>query len=88
MPSGITIKRELEQRAQELAERLQHDDITRAHYREQGRLALSTADSILQGLEHSLSQPEGASLTARAGRPEPLPAISIVRPITAPDDGS
>lgn len=87
MPTAGTIKKELEQRAKHLAERLDREDMVRAEYRKAGRAALSTADSILQGLEYALSQPDGVSLTARGGKPlPPITNIRIVRPDTAPED--
>ena len=85
MQSGITIKKELEQRAERLADRLQDEDAARSVYRQAGREALSQADSILQGLEYALEQPDGGSLSAR-NRPTPLPPIAIVRPDTAPNE--
>ena len=77
--------RELEARAKVLRERLEKEEETRGKIREEGRNALSMADSILQSVEQSLEYDAGA-MSARQPRRQPsgnlfLPKIE--RPDTA-----
>ena len=78
-----SVKKELEERAAALRLRLEEEEVTRNHYRQLGRKALDEADSVLQSVELSLATPEGAALSARAGRSAPLPPIAPPRPESA-----
>jgi hypothetical protein len=70
------IKQDLEKRASALEERLRAEEQQKAYFRQAGRAALDQADTLLQSVEMSLASPDGVALTARAGRPAPLPPIS------------
>lgn len=79
-------KRALEAQAEALHHRLKEEEEQRETYRRAGKQALALADSLLQTVEQSLAGPDGGSLTARSGRPAPLPPITVGRPESAPNE--
>lgn len=81
----VSLRRDLEQRAHDLRTRLELEEQEKEMMRDRGRSALSLADSILQGVESSLSTDglNGGAQSARLPRNKPLQPISIMRPDTA-----
>lgn len=79
----VSLKRDLQQRADVLRTRLEEEEQQKHTLRESGRHALELADSILQSVEHSIDSGD-APLSARQPRAaafNPLPPVS--RPDTS-----
>ena len=86
MPPGPMLRRDLEAKAEDLRTRLIHEEGQRKEMRQSGRQMLQLADTILQGVEHSLEADGAGGMTARAGLAgnRPLPPIDVaLRPETA-----
>ena len=79
---GLMLRKDLTDRADDLRARLEEEEVLKDDLRQQGRNALSLADTLLSSVEQSLQNDGGGSLTARAGRAAVLP------PITRPDSAA
>lgn len=76
----VSLKRDLEARAQTLRNRLEEEETQKTQLRTSGRHAIELADSILQSVEQSLEH--DGSLTAR--QPQQRSA-NMLPPLLRPD---